>query len=60
LMGAVFAHASATNEVMAAGPKAVAAGMRITFSVAALLIVIAFVIAAGARALRPMRSSFVI
>jgi MFS family permease len=51
VMGAVFAHASATTDVAAARPEAVAAGMRITFSVAAMLIVVALAIAVGARAL---------
>ena len=38
VMGAVFAHASATIDATAAHPEVVAAGMRITFSVAAMLI----------------------
>jgi EmrB/QacA subfamily drug resistance transporter len=50
VMGAVFAHASATTDVTTARPEAVATGMRITFLVAAVLIVIAFAIAVGARA----------
>jgi EmrB/QacA subfamily drug resistance transporter len=45
VMGAVFAHASATSDVTTAGPEAVATGMRITFAVAAVLIVIALAIA---------------
>lgn len=51
VMGAVFALASATTDVTTARPEAVAAGMRITFAVAAILIVVALAIAAGGRAL---------
>jgi Na+/melibiose symporter-like transporter len=47
VMGAVFAIASATNDITTAEPEAVAVGMRITFAVAAVLIVIAIVIAIG-------------
>lgn len=47
-MGAVFACASATSEITTAHPDAVAAGMRITFAVAATLIVVALAIVAGA------------
>lgn len=48
-MGAVFAFASMTNDVTTAAPEAIATGMRITFAVAAVLIVVAIVIAiAGA------------
>ncbi|PKO49622.1 MAG: MFS transporter, partial [Betaproteobacteria bacterium HGW-Betaproteobacteria-21] len=39
VMGAVFAFGSATNDITAAPPDAVATGMRITFMVAAALIV---------------------
>jgi hypothetical protein len=46
-MGAVFALASATNDVTTARPEAVATGMRITFAVAAILIVVALAIAVG-------------
>jgi hypothetical protein len=53
-MGAVFAVASATTDiatdVTVAHPEAVATGMRITFAVAAGLIVIALAIATGSRA----------
>jgi EmrB/QacA subfamily drug resistance transporter len=50
VMGAVFALGARTANVMTASPEAVAAGMRVTFTVAALLIVGALVIAtAGAR-----------
>ncbi|MEO8337637.1 MAG: MFS transporter [bacterium] len=48
VMGAVFAFASATNDVTTAGPDAVGYGMRITFAVAASLIAIALVIAVSA------------
>jgi hypothetical protein len=50
-MGAVFACASATIDITTARPEAVANGMRITFAVAAILIAVALVIAAGGRAL---------
>jgi EmrB/QacA subfamily drug resistance transporter len=45
VMGAVFALGSATASSMAARPKAVAAGMQLTFVVATVLIVVALVIA---------------
>jgi EmrB/QacA subfamily drug resistance transporter len=51
VMGAVFALASATIDITTARPEAVAAGMRITFAVAAILIVGALAIALGSRAL---------
>jgi MFS family permease len=51
VMGAVFALASATIDIATASPEAVAAGMRITFAVAAVLIVGALAIAVGSRAL---------
>ncbi|MCX4819908.1 MFS transporter [Streptomyces sp. NBC_01142] len=51
VMGAVFALASATMDVTAARPEAVATGMRLTFAVAAILIVVALTIAVGSRAL---------
>jgi len=47
VMGAVFALASATNDITTARPEAVATGMRITFAVAAILIVVALTIAVG-------------
>ncbi len=50
-MGAVFALASVTIDITTAPPEAVAAGMRITFAVAAILIVVALAIAVGRRAL---------
>jgi MFS family permease len=51
VMGAVFALASATTDIAMAPPGAVATGMRITFAVAAILIVVALAIAVGSRAL---------
>ncbi|WP_137885775.1 MFS transporter [Pseudomonas sp. 2FE] len=51
VMGAVFALGAATTNIMTAHPEAVAAGMRITFTVAAVLIVIAFAIALASHAL---------
>ena len=50
VMGAVFALASATTDITTARPEAVAAGMRITFAVAAVLIVAALAIAVGSSA----------
>ena len=50
VMGAVFALASATTDITTARPEAVATGMRITFAVAAMLIVTALAIAVGIRA----------
>ena len=50
-MGAVFALASATTDVTTGRPEAVATGMRMTFACAAMLIVLALAIAAGARRL---------
>ncbi|MEU3922731.1 MFS transporter, partial [Streptomyces sp. NPDC029004] len=54
VMGAVFALASATTDITTAHPGAVATGMRITFAVAAMLIVIALAIAAGSRVPAPL------
>jgi EmrB/QacA subfamily drug resistance transporter len=51
VMGAVFALASATIDITTARPEAVATGMRITFAVAAMLIVVALAVAVGSRAL---------
>ncbi|NZD51964.1 MFS transporter [Rhizobium leguminosarum] len=47
VMGAVFALASGTSDVAVAHPEAVASGMRITFAVAAALIIVALAIALG-------------
>ena len=46
VMGAVFALASATTDITMAHPEAVAAGLRVTFVVAAILVVVALAIAA--------------
>lgn len=51
LMGAVFAFASEAIDIATARPDAVATGMRITFAVAAILIVVALAVAVGGRAL---------
>lgn len=51
VMGTVFALGSATTNIMTARPEAVAAGMRITFAVAAVLIVVALAIASVSHAL---------
>lgn len=56
VMGAVFAVASATNDMAAAGPDAVGAGMRVTYAVAAILIVGALGVAVGGRALVARRA----
>jgi EmrB/QacA subfamily drug resistance transporter len=55
VMGAVFALATGAADVTTAAPAAVSTGMRITFAVAAMLIVAALGIAVGgrARATRP-------
>jgi Na+/melibiose symporter-like transporter len=50
VMGALFALASGTADISTAPPEAVAAGMGITFAVAAGLIVAALAIAVGGRA----------
>src|SRR5262249_12814410 len=50
VMGAVFAQAVATGDVATAPPEAVAAGMRITFLVAAALMGGALLIALASRA----------
>ena len=51
VMGAVFSLGSATTSIMTARPEAVAAGMRMTFAVAAFLSVVALAIAAISQAL---------
>jgi MFS family permease len=56
VMGAVFALASATTGIATADPAAVATGMRITFAVAATLIVVALAMALGSRALAARHS----
>lgn len=45
MMGAVFALASATTDITTADPQAVATGLRVTFAVAGILIVVALAIA---------------
>ncbi len=50
VMGAVFALASATSNIITARPEAVATGMRITFAVATILIAVALLIAVASRA----------
>ena len=50
-MGAVFARVSATSDITTAAPDAVAAGMRMTFAVAFMLIAIALALALGSRAI---------
>jgi MFS family permease len=46
VMGAVFTLASASSDITTARPEAIAAGMRFTFAFAAILIVVAFALAA--------------
>jgi EmrB/QacA subfamily drug resistance transporter len=57
VMGTVFALASATSDITTARPEAIAAGMRITFAVATILIVVALVIAVGSR-MRSQRARY--
>src|SRR5262245_32368201 len=47
VMGALFAFASGTSDITTAAPGAVATGMRVTFAVATLLVVVALIFAAG-------------
>lgn len=54
VMGTVFALAAATGDVATAGPVAIAAGMRVTFAVAAGLMVVALVVATAGRVRRPL------
>ena len=51
VMGAMFALASTTTDVVTARPEAVAAGMRFTFAIVATLIAAALAIAVGGRVL---------
>ena len=51
VMGTIFALGSATSNIMKANPHAVASGMRTTFAVAEVLIIIAIVIATTSNAL---------
>jgi EmrB/QacA subfamily drug resistance transporter len=55
VMGAVFALATGAPDITTAPAAAVAAGMRITFAVAALLIVVALALAIGSRAVATQR-----
>jgi hypothetical protein len=57
VMGAVFALGSAATDITTARPEAVATGMRITFAVGGVLIVVALALAVGSRVLaaRPVR-----
>jgi hypothetical protein len=48
-MGAVFAIATAANDITTAPPEAVANGLRITFAVAGVLISLALALAAAGR-----------
>lgn len=57
VMGAAFALAAATKDITTARPEAVATGMRTTFAVAAILLVLALALATGSRALAT-RGSF--
>ena len=50
VMGALFTFASGTTDITTAVPESVATGMQITFAVAGMLVVVAFVIAVGSRA----------
>ena len=56
VVGTVFARASATIDITTARPEAVATGMRVTFAVAAMLIVVALAIAVGSRAFATRQS----
>ncbi|WP_324734604.1 MFS transporter [Pseudomonas paeninsulae] len=53
VMGSVFAFGAATTDISTAHPEAVALGMRTTFAVAAILIVIALAIAIASHVLAP-------
>jgi hypothetical protein len=50
-MGAVFAVGAAGADIMTAGPAAIATGMRMTFAVAAALVVVALAMASGSHVL---------
>ncbi len=51
VMGAVFALGSATTSITTARPEAVAAGMRVTFAVAAVLTLVSLAMAVSSQAL---------
>ncbi|OMH37980.1 MFS transporter [Motiliproteus sp. MSK22-1] len=57
VMGAVFAFASMTTDITLASPEAVTQGMRITFAVAGVLVVVALGIALGSGVLAKRASS---
>jgi len=57
VMGAVFAAASAVTDITTAQPEAVATGMRITFTVAALLITGAIIVAILSRSVVKKRAA---
>jgi EmrB/QacA subfamily drug resistance transporter len=57
VMGAVFALGSATTDVATAQPEAIASGMRVTFTVATALIIVALAIASAGHALSRRHSS---
>jgi EmrB/QacA subfamily drug resistance transporter len=50
VMGAVFAFASMTHDIATAGPTAVTTGLKVTFAVATILILVALAHAIGSRA----------
>ncbi|HPA50566.1 MAG TPA: MFS transporter [Thermoanaerobaculia bacterium] len=56
VMGSVFARASGAADVAAADPAALAAGMRATFVVAAVLVVVALAVSRASRAPAPVPS----
>jgi hypothetical protein len=49
--------AAAAIDIATASPEAIATGMRVTFGVAAILIIVALAIAAGSRALATRAAS---
>lgn len=51
VMGAVFALGAGSNPLMTASSESVATGMRLTFAVAAVLVIIALIIAAASQTL---------
>jgi MFS family permease len=59
VMGAVFAFASGTADITTAQPDAVAAGMRTTFAIAAVVMIVALAVTVAGRALEraPTRSA---
>lgn len=57
VMGALFALASGTSDLTVATPEGVAAGMRLTFAVAAALVAVALTLAVASRA--SLRSALV-